>query len=111
MIRLDSGATINGLEITKLPPIPEVVWQQPLETHLIDIHEKLITETNNSTHTPKLKRRIDEKSQMSAVRETSPQMSRSSTEPILENQTRSTPVQCCINSKKQHFEIQKMKLT
>ena len=26
---------------TTLPPIPQVVWQQPQETHLIDIHKKL----------------------------------------------------------------------
>ena len=32
MPRLHSGAAIDRPETTKLPPIPEVVWQQPQET-------------------------------------------------------------------------------
>ena len=40
MPRLHSGAAIDRLETTKLSPIPEIVWQQPQETHLIDIHNK-----------------------------------------------------------------------
>ena len=40
MPRLHSGAAIDIQETTKLPPIPEVVWQQLQETHLIDKHNK-----------------------------------------------------------------------
>ena len=33
------GAAIDSPETTELPPFPEVVWQQPQETHLLNIHE------------------------------------------------------------------------
>ena len=42
MPRLHSGAAIDRSETTKLPQTPEVVWQQPQETHLIDIHKESI---------------------------------------------------------------------
>ena len=48
MPRLQFGAAIDRLEVTHLtlPPIPEVVWQQPQETHLTNIHNDLTTETH-----------------------------------------------------------------
>ena len=33
----------------KLPPIPEVVWQQPQQTHLIDMHKNSITNIKHKT--------------------------------------------------------------
>ena len=43
MPRLHSGAAIErpGVTHLTLPPIQEVVWQQPQETHLIIIHNVL----------------------------------------------------------------------
>ena len=98
MPRLHSGAAIDRPETTKLPPIPEVVWQQPQETHLIDIH-------NKSTHN--IKRKNDVEAQASPIKETSSQVSGSDTESLLEKQTRSTPVQYPIDSKKHQLEIQR----
>ena len=45
---LHSEATNDRTEITnlKLPPIPEVVWQQPQETHLANFRKTLTTETH-----------------------------------------------------------------
>ena len=80
-----------------LPPIPEVVWQQPQETHLIDIQNK---STNN------IQRKNDVEAQTSPIKETSSQVSGSDTELFLENQTRNTPVQCPNDSKKQRHELQ-----
>ena len=96
MPRLHSGAAIDRRETTKLPPTPEVVWQQPHETHLIDIRNK---STNNN------KRKIDVEAQTSLIKETSSHVSRSDTEWFLENQTRSTPVQRPKDSEKQQHEI------
>ena len=100
MPRLHSGAAIDIPDTTKLPPIPEVVWQQPQETHLIDIHNK----STNIIH-----RKKDVAAQTLPTKETSSQVSGSHTESLLENQTRSTPVQCPNDSKKQQHEIQRNK--
>ena len=102
MPRLHSGAASDRPGTTKFPPIAEVVWQQPQETHLIDTHNK---STNNYKH------KIDVESQTLPLRETSPQESGSDTESFLKNQTRSTPVQCPNDSKKQQHDIQRNELT
>ena len=95
---LHSGAAINSLKSTQLPPIPEINWKQSQETHVVNIHENSTTETPKITHTPELKQRIDIESHTSPIRETSPQVIGSDTEPLLENPTRSTPVQCLNDS-------------
>ena len=107
MPRLHSGAAIDRLEVTHLtlPPIPEVVWQQSQETYLTNIHNGLTNETHKDTHMPKQK--IDLEAQTSPIKEISSQVSGSHTESLLENQTRSIPVQCPNDSKKQQTEIQR----
>ena len=70
MPRLHSGSAIDRPETTKLPPIPEVVWQQPHETQLFGMHKNSTTKT---------KRKIDLESQTSPIRETSPQVTGSDT--------------------------------
>ena len=52
MPRLHFGAAINRPEVTHLtlPPIPEVVWQQPQETFLTNIHNVGINETHKDTY-------------------------------------------------------------
>ena len=109
MPRVQSGAEIFWPETTNttLPPIPEVVWQQPQESPSNEIHENQTTETHEITHMPKFKQRNDLQSQTMPIKETSPQVSWSSSEPLLENQTWSTPVQCLNDYKKQHPEIQR----
>ena len=106
MPRLHSGAAIDRPEVTHLTllPIPEVVWQQPQEPHLTNIHNDLTNETHKDTHTPKQKNDVE--AQTSPIKETSSQVSRSHTESLLENQTRSIPVQCPNDSKMQQNEIQ-----
>ena len=96
-------------EITqpKLPPIPEVVWQQPQETHVSNIYQTVTNENHENTHMSETKQRSDVESQTSPIKETSPQVSVSSTEPFLGNQTRSAPVQCPKDSKKHQNEIQR----
>ena len=107
MPRLHSGAAIDRPEVTHLtlPPIPEVVWQQPQETHLTNIHKDLTNKTHKHTHTPKQKNDVE--AQTSPIKETSSQVSGSDTESLLENQTRSIPVQCPNDSNKQQNEIQR----
>ena len=107
--RLHAGAAIDRREVTHLtlPPIPEVVWQQPQETHLTNIHNILTNETHKDTHIPELEQKNDVEAQTLPIKETSSQISGSDTESLLENQTRSTPVQCPNNSKKQRNEIQR----
>ena len=106
MPRLHSGAAIDRPEVTQLtlPPIPEVVWQQPQETHLTNSHNYLTNETHKDTHTPKKKNDVE--AQASPIKETSSQVYGSDTESLLENQTRSIPVQYPNDSKKQQNEIQ-----
>ena len=100
MPRLHSGAAIDRPDTTKLPPINEVVWQQPQETHLIDIH-------NKSTNI--IQRKLDVEAQTLPIKETSSKVSGSNTESLLEKQTRSTPEQCPNDSKKQQHELQRNK--
>ena len=59
MPRLHSGAAIDRPKVTHLtlPPIPEVVWQQPQETHSTNIHNVLTNETQKDTHIPEFKQR------------------------------------------------------
>ena len=85
MPRPHSGAAIDRPGATKLPPMPEVVWQQPQETHLIDLHINSFII---------IERKIIIEAQTSPIKATSPQVSGSDTESVLESQTRSTPVQC-----------------
>ena len=109
---LHSGAAIDRPETTKLllPPMPEVVWQQPQETHLLNIHKTSTTGTHENTHMPESKQRNDEKSQMLPMKETSSQVSGSSKELFLGNQTGSTLVQSLNDSKKPQSEIQRHEL-
>ena len=106
MPRLHSGAATDRPEVTHLilTPIPEVVWQQPQENHVNNIHNDLTKEIQNDTHMPKQKNDVE--AQMSPIKETSPQKSGSDTESSLENQTRRIPVQCLDDSNKQQNEIQ-----
>ena len=57
MPRLHSGAATDRPEITHLtiPPIPEVVWQQPHETHVPNIYQTLTNETHKNTKMPESK--------------------------------------------------------
>ena len=107
MPRRHSGAANDRPEVTHLtlPPIPEVVWQQSQETYLTNTHNDLTNETHKDTHTPKQKNDVE--AQTSPIKETSSQVSGSHTESLLETQTRSTPVQCPNDSKKQQNEIQR----
>ena len=107
MPRLHSGTSTDRPEVTHLtlPPIPEVVWQQPQETHLNNIRNDLTIKTHKHTHTPKQKNDVE--AQTSPKRETSSQEFGSNTEPLLETQTRSIPVQCPNDSNKQQTEIQR----
>ena len=108
MPRLHSGAASDRPETThsKLPPIPEVVWQQPQETHVSNIYQIVNNETHKKTHMPESKQRSDVESQTSPIKETSPQVSVSSTEPLLGNQTRSPLVPSLNDSTKPSSEIQ-----
>ena len=94
MPRLHSGAAIDRPETThvKLPPIPEVVWQQPQETHVSNIYQTVINDNQENTHMPESNQRSDVESQTSPIKENSPQVSVSSTEQLLGNQTRSALV-------------------
>ena len=110
---IHSGAVIDRPEIThlKLPPIPEVVWQQPQETHVPNIYQKLTNETYKNTHTPESKQRTAVESQTLPIKDTSTQLPVSSTEPLLGNQTRSSLVPSLNDSKKPNSEIQETKST
>ena len=107
MPRLHSGAAIDRPQVTHLtlPPIPEVVWQQSQATYLTNIHNDSTNETHKDTHTHKKK--SDVEAQTSPIKETSSQVSGSDTESLPANQTRSIPVQCPNDPKKQQNEIQR----
>ena len=107
MPRLHSGVATDRPEATHstLPPIPEVVWRQPQETHLNNIQNDLTNKNQNDNHTPKQKNDVE--AQTSPIKKTSPQKSGSDTESLLENQTRSIPVQCPNDSNNQKNEIQR----
>ena len=106
---LHSEAAIDKPEVTHstFPSIPEVVWHQPQATHLTNVHNVLTNETHKDTHIPEFKQRNDLESKTSPIKETSSQISGSDTESLLENQTRSTPVQCPNDSKTHRNEIQR----
>ena len=113
MPRLHSGAANDRPETTNLllSLIPDVVWQQPQETHLTNFHKISITETHKSTHMPEFKLRIYVETQTSPMKETSPQVSGSSTEPLLGNHTRRTPLQNLNDAKKRQPEIQRHEMS
>ena len=56
MQRLHSRAAIDRPETTHLilPPIPEVIWQQPQETHVPNIYQNLTNETYKIPTRPNL---------------------------------------------------------
>ena len=109
MPRPHSGAAIDRPETTHitLPPIPEVVWQQPQETHVLNNYQNLTDETHKKTHMPELKQKSDVELQTSPMKESLPQVSASSTEPLLGNQTRSELVPSLRDTKKPNSEIQR----
>ena len=104
---LHSEAAIDRPEVTHLtlPPIPDVVWQQSQETYLTNLHNDLTNDTHKDTYTPKQKNDVE--AQITPIKETSSQVSGSHTESLLENQTRSIPVQCPKDAMKQQNEIQR----
>ena len=57
MPRLHSGAAIDRPEVPHItfPPTPGVVWQQPKETHLTNIHNVLTNKTHKDTYIPECK--------------------------------------------------------
>ena len=83
------------------------MWQQPQETHLINIHKTSTIETHKNAHMPEFTQRTDVYSQTSPMKETSPQVSGSSTEPFLESPTGSTLVQSLNDSKDHQLKIQR----
>ena len=109
MPRLHSGAAIDRPETThvKLPPIPGAVWQQPQETHVSNIYQTVNNDNHENTDMPESKQRCDVESQTSPIKEKSPQVSVSSTEPLLGNQTRSSLVLSLNDSTKPSSEIQR----
>ena len=111
MPRIQSGAATERPEITHLtfPPIQEVVWLQPQETHVTNIQKTLTTETHKITYMPESKQRNEVESHRLPMKETSSQVSGSSTERHLGNQTGSTRVQSLIDSKKPHLNSNDMK--
>ena len=109
MPRLHSGAVTDRPETTLLilPPIPEVVWQQPQETDVPNVYQTFNNETDKNTHMPESKHRSDVESQTSPIKKTSAQVSVSHTEPLLGNQTRSALVPNLNDSEKPGSEIQR----
>ena len=107
MPRLHSGTATDRQEITHLTlqPIPELVWQYPKETYVTNFHRTLTKETQTNTQMPESKQRSDVESQTSPMKETSSQVSVSSTEPLPGNPTGSTPVQSLNDSQKPKSEI------
>ena len=67
----------------------------------------MTNETHKDTHIPEFIRRKNVGAQTSPIKETSSQVSGCDTESVLENQTRSTPLQCPNDSKKQQTETQR----
>ena len=65
----------------------------------------MTNETHTQTHANKQKNDVE--AQTLPIKETSPQLSGSDTESLLENQTRSIPVQCLNDSSNQRNEIQR----
>ena len=109
MTHILSGAAIDRPETTHITllPIPEVVWQQPQETHVLNIYQNLTNETHKNTHMPELKQKSDVESQTLPMNETLPQVPVSSTEPLLGNQTRSELVPSLSDAKKPNSKNQR----
>ena len=107
MPRLHSEAASDRPDETHLtlPPIPEVVWQQPQETYLNNIHNDLTIQTHTQTHMSKQKNDVE--AQTSPIKETSFQVSGSDTESLLENQNRSIPVLSPNDSNNQQNETER----
>ena len=107
MPRVHYGAANNRPETThlKLPLNPNVVWQQPQETYIPNIYQTFTIESQKNTHMSESRQRSDVQSQMSPMKESSSQVSASSTEPLLGNQTRSALVPSLNDSKKPNSEI------
>ena len=107
MPRLHSGAVTDRPQTTQLqlPPIPEVVWQQPQETHVPNNHKTLTNETHKNTQIPESKHRSDVESQTSPMKETSPPLSVSAPEPLLGNQTRGALVASLNDSRNPSLDI------
>ena len=112
MPHLHSGAATDRPEVTHLtlPPIQEVVWQQPQEPYLTNIHKTSTTEINENTHMPESKQGIDVESHTSPKKETSSQVSVSSTGPFPGNQTWGTPVQSLNDTETPTSEIQRKEI-
>ena len=112
MPRLHSGAATDRHETTNfiLPPIPEIVWQQPQDTQLTNFHKTPNTQTHKSIYMPESKQRHDVESQLSPMKETSSQVSESSREPLLGNETGRRPVQRLNDAKESQSEIQRQKM-
>ena len=113
MPHLSSGAATDRPEITHLtlPPIPEVVWQQPLETHVPKIYQTLSNETHKNTRMPESKQRSDKESQTSPMKETSYQVSVSSMEPLPGNQTGAHQYRASMTPRRPHLKSKEMKST
>ena len=107
MPRLHSEAATDRPEETHLtlPPIPEVVWQQPQETYVNNIHNGLTNQTHTQTHMSKQKNDVE--AQTLPIKETSFQKTGSDTKSLLEIQTRSIPVQCPNDTNNQQNETQR----
>ena len=71
MPRFHSGTAFDRPEVTllTLPLIPEVVWQQPQETHSTNIHNVLTKKTHKNTRIPEFKQRNDVEAQTSPIKE------------------------------------------
>ena len=80
---------------------------RPQETHVSIIYQTVTNETHKNTHMPESKQRSDVESQTSPIKETSPQVSVSSTEPLIGDQTRSALVPSLNDSTKPSSEIQR----
>ena len=106
---IHSGAETVRPETTNLILLPsaEVVHQHPQEIYSKSIYQTSTTKTYKKTHMRESKQRNDVQSQTSPMKETSPQVSGSSSEPLLGNQAGSTPVQCPNDSKKPQSELQR----
>ena len=87
--------------------MPDVVWHQLQETHITNIHETSTTEAHRNTHMPELRQRNDVESQTSQMKETSAQVSGSSTEPFLKNKPGSTTVQNLNHFKKRQLQFRR----
>ena len=107
MPRLHSEAATDRPEETHLtlPPIPEVVGQQPQETYLNNTYNDLTNQTHTQTHMSKQKNDVE--AQTSPIKETSFRVSGSDMELLPENQTRGIRVQCPNDSNNQQNEIKR----